>query len=248
MENPFSIKGKKILITGASSGIGKATAVECSKLGASVIITGRNKERLNETFIELVGVNHQQIVADLTNNIELQNLLSKVEKLDGLIISSGIVELKPIQFITDDLIDKIYTTNVFAPINIIKNIIKYKKYNAQLSIVVIDSIAGTYQFVIGNSIYGSSKAALSSFIKFSALELAKKGIRINSISPGMIKTPMHLNGSIEEEKIQQAIDNIPLKRWGLAEEVGYTAIFLLSKESAYITGSDIKIDGGRSLV
>lgn len=245
--NPFSLEGKTILVTGASSGIGKEIAIECSKLGASVIITGRNSERLNETFLLLKGEKHSQIPLDLTDSESIKRLVEAIPILDGLVLAAGIVEMLPVLFASKEKFDKIYQTNLFSPVDLLRLIIRKKKFKSGLSIVVIDSVAGTYDISFANSVYGSSKAALSSFMKYAALELASKGIRVNTISPGLILTPMHTDGVVEEEQLNKAVEKIPLKRWGRPEEIAFAAIYLLSNASSYLTGSDIRIDGGGSI-
>lgn len=242
--NPFSLAGKTILITGASSGIGKACAVECSKAGAKLIITGRNEQRLNETSGSLHGNGHQAVVADLSGEEGVKKLVSVLPELDGVILAAGIVEMWPVLFATRPRFGKIFDTNLFSPIEIVRSIIKKKLYNPGLSIVAIDSIAGSSDFCPANGIYGAGKAALASFLKFVALETASKNVRINTISPGMILTPMHTGGAVEHEKLEETVAKIPMKRWGMPEDIAYGAIYLLSDASAYLTGSDIKIDGG----
>lgn len=245
--NPFSLEGKTVLVTGASSGIGKATAIECAKAGASVIITGRNKERLNETFESLEGDNNLQYVLDLAEDEGIKSLVDILPKLDGLVLAAGIVEMNPVLFATKEKFDKIYQTNLFSPIEILRLIVKKKKFNPGFSVVVIDSVAGNSDISTANGIYGSGKAALKSFMKYAALELAPKKIRVNTISPGMILTPMHTEGVVEEDQLKEAVANIPMKEWGEAQDIAFGAVYLLSNASRYITGTDITIDGGLTI-
>lgn len=242
--NPFSLEGKTILVTGASSGIGKATAIECSKMGAKVIITGRNESRLFETLSSMSGDGHQCIKADLSSPDELTSFLNQLPKLHGVVLAAGIVEMWPVLFATRKRFDNIFDTNLFSPIEIVRSVIKKKLYENSLSIVAIASIAGIYSFGPANGIYGAGKAALASFLKYVALETASKGIRANTISPGMIYTPMHTGGSVEEEKLGETIKKIPIQRWGEPKDIAYAAIYLLSDASSYVTGMDIKVDGG----
>ncbi|MBD5213051.1 MAG: SDR family oxidoreductase [Bacteroidales bacterium] len=242
--NPFSLKGKAILITGASSGIGRATAIACSKMGATLIITGRNKQRLEETFSCLEGINNIAIPADLTNQEDLKKVIDAIPKLDGIVLAAGIVQMYPIQFVSVEKFDRIFQTNLYAPIELLRVITKKKLYNSGFSIVAIDSVAGNEYFSVGNSIYGAGKAALKSFLKYFSLEMAKKDIRVNTISPGLILTPMQTKGAISEEDLSKAIETVPMKRWGKPEEIAPAAVFLLSDMSSYMTGSDIRIDGG----
>lgn len=210
--NPFSLVDKTILITGASSGIGKSCAIECSKMGAKLIITGRNERRLNETMNSLEGEGHQSVLADVSTGDGVKSLISNLPKLDGILLAAGIVEMWPVLFATRERFNKIFDTNLFSPIEIVRLIIKKKLYNPGLSVVAIDSIAGTTDFCPANGIYGAGKAALASFLKFVALENASKKIRINTISPGMILTPMHTGGAVEAEKLEETVDKVPMKR------------------------------------
>ena len=247
--NPFSLEGKTVLVTGASSGIGRSTAIECSKLGATVIITGRNKERLNETFTALMkGSDHLQIIADLTHDEGLNNLVKSLPEIDGLVNNAGIVKLSPVSFYTSEKIDQIYKINVVAPIILLKQLIKNKKLRNNSSVVFTSSISGVYRVLPGNGIYASSKNALDAFMRTSALELATKGIRCNSINPGMVETNIrNLDGELTEEQYSLDIQKYPLKRYGRPEEIAYAIIYFLSDASSWVTGSTLKVDGGRTL-
>ncbi len=246
-ENPFSLTDKTILVTGASSGIGRATAIECSKLGAKMVIIGRNEDRLKDTFSKLYGEGHMLFLTDLTVEEEVAKLVSGLPNVDGIVLAAGIVTMKPFSFISRSSLDKIYQTNLFAPIELLRLIVKKKKANKGMAVVGLSSVAGTADFVAANGIYGSSKAALSSIFKYAALELAPKGIRVNTVSPGMIMTPMHTEGQLENEDLNQVTSRIPLGRWGLPADVAYACCYLLSDASSYLTGSDIRIDGGLTI-
>lgn len=245
--NPFSLKDKTILVTGASSGIGRAIAIEISRMGGSLILTGRNEVRLNETLEHLEGEDNISIVADLSNEEGISTVLSSIPKLNGVVLAAGIVEMWPVLFATKKRFEKIFDTNLFSPVEIIRSIVKKKLYKEGFSIVVIDSIAGTTDFCPANSIYGAGKAALSAFTKYVAVEMASKNIRANTISPGMILTPMHTDGAVEDEKLMETVSKVPLKRWGKPEDIAYAAVYLLSDASSYLTGTDICIDGGYTL-
>lgn len=245
--NPFTLEGKTILVTGASSGIGRAVAIETSKMGASVVINGRNQQRLNETLSNLIGQGHIAIVSDLSSNEGITHLVNELPKLDGMVLAAGIVEMLPVLFATKEKFEKIFNTNLFSPVEIIRLSVKKKKLLDLSSIVVIDSIAGNDDFVVGNGIYGAGKAALKSYVKFCAIELVGKRIRINTVSPGLILTPMQTNGSVSEVELDKAIAKVPMKRWGKPEEIAYASIYLLSDASSYLTGSDIKVDGGYTI-
>lgn len=242
--NPYSLKGKKILVTGASSGIGKATAIECSKLGATVIVTGRNEERLKATYDQLEGESHVMIVADLTDEEAMKFLVKGIETLDGVVLCAGIANSIPVQFATKKKFDEIFATNFFATAELLRLLVKGKKMSKESSVVAISSIGGNYSFDIGNGVYGASKAALSSWMKFAALELAPKKIRVNCVSPGMTRTSMTTAGTLTEEQLAADEARYPLGRYGNPEEIAWAVIYLLSDAAKWITGTDIVIDGG----
>ena len=247
MYNPFSLEGKTILITGASSGIGQATAIESSKMGAKVIITGRDAERLQETFKQLEGGGHLQFAADLTLTEDIDKLINFIPHLDGLVNNAGIGNLLPVQFISEKELDNLFTTNTFAPVLLTRLLLKKKKINKNASVVFTSSIGGTSIFVTGNALYGMTKAAINSFTKYVAIEFAAKGIRCNSVNPGMIETPFIKTDSFTEEDKKQDIEKYPLKRYGNPLDVAYGIIYFLSDASSWTTGSNLVIDGGVTL-
>lgn len=242
--NPFSLEGKTILVTGASSGIGRQTAIECSKMGALVIITGRNEERLKETFQQMNGTGHQSIKAELTEASSVQNLVSMVERIDGLVLCAGVGNTNPFLFSSREKYDKVFDVNFFAPVELLRLLVKKKRINSGGSVVFVSSIGGTYSFLIGNSIYGASKAAFNSTMKFCAKELAPKKIRVNSVNPGMVNTQLITSGIISEEQHKLDMEKYPLKRYGEPEEIAWGIIYLLSEASAWTTGHSLVIDGG----
>ncbi len=248
MYNPYSLEGKTILVTGASSGIGQATAIECSKLGANVVITARNEERLKKTFDALdtsMGQQHQMVMADVSTSEGLDALVSALPALDGLSSNAGMaVGNKPIKFIKDDDIQTIMQTNTFSHAMLAKLLFKKKLLNKNASCVFTASIGGTKSYGPGNTIYGMSKAALESFVKYAAIEFAPRGIRCNNVCPGMIETPLiNLDALTDEDKAIDA-EKYLLKRYGQPVEVARTTAFLLSDASSFITGTSIIIDGG----
>ncbi|RGV32206.1 SDR family NAD(P)-dependent oxidoreductase [Butyricimonas virosa] len=247
MMNPFSLQDKTILITGASSGIGKCTAIECSKMGANVILTARNVERLTETLSMMEGENHKIVVCDQTIEEQIEGLVKEIVKIDGLFLCSGIGKTLPFQFCSKEKFNEVYVVNFFAPIELLRLLVKKKKLADKSSVVFVSSIAGSGSFNIGNSIYGSSKAALNSMMKFCAVELAKKQIRVNCICPGMIDTPLIHNGSLSEEQLQKDMETYPLKRYGTPNDIANGAIYLLSDASSWITGHTLVIDGGKTI-
>ena len=247
MHNPFSLIGKTILVTGASSGIGRSIAIECSKMGANIILTGRNQERLQDTLLLLQEGQHQYIISDISSEEEIVNLINQLPILDGCVHSAGILGLTPIQAITKEKIDEIERVNLHAPILLTKHLIKKKKLTKGASVVFISSAAGVYRVSTANALYAITKNGLDAFMRTAALELAGKQIRFNSVNPAIIETEALCNIPITEEQKKANLEQYPLKRYGKPEEVAYATIYLLSDASAWTTGTEIKLDGGLTL-
>lgn len=245
--NPFSLKGKVILITGASSGIGRSTAIECAKLGARCVITGRNAERLQQTYDALAGEGHLQIVADLSNQEGIDMLVQATPSLDGLVNNAGIGLTKPIAYINQEDLNSVFQTNTFAPILLTKALLRKKKIN-KLGSLVFTSSRSAYGSVLGNAVYGASKSAIMSYMHYCARELAEKQIRANAVHPAMTETPLIYSGSLTDEDRQKDMAQYPLKRYAKPEEIAYAIIYLLSDAASWITGTSLIIDGGLSLL
>lgn len=248
MYNPFSLKDKTILITGASSGIGMATAVECSRMGARVVITARNEERLINTLNLLSGDGHSYFVGDMTEDVALDNLVDLLPALDGVVNNAGVTKTVPVQFIKKKAIDDILSVNTVAPILLTQQLTKKKKIRQGGSIVFTSSISGIYCSSVASSLYSTSKGAINGFIKGVALDLAPRGIRVNSVNPGMIDTNIYSEGFITKEQLELDMLKYPLKRYGKPEEVAYAIIYFLSDASKWVTGSNLLIDGGYTLL
>ena len=186
--NPFSLLGKTILVTGASSGIGRAIAVECSKMDAQMVITGRNEVRLNETFALLAGENHVQLTADLSVEQDIENLILSLPKLDGCVNNAGIIRPQLLQFSEKKDMLEIFEANTFSSFLLTQKLIQNKKLNKNASIVFTNSISGVYCSAIGEALYSASKGAINGYLKGLALEMANRGIRVNSVNPGVIET------------------------------------------------------------
>ena len=247
MSNPFSLEGKTILVTGASSGIGKAAAIACSQMGAAVVVTGRNEMRLKETFYALDGTGHQMIVADLSEDSQIDLIVEQIPFLNGIVNNAGITETCPTQFIKREKLNRVMEVNTFAPILLTQRILKKKKIGKGGSIVFTCSISGTTVCVGGNVLYSASKGAIHGFMKNAALDLAYKGIRVNDVCPGMIDTHILDGGAISEDQLDIEAQRYPMKRFGRPEEVAYGIIYLLSDASSFTTGASIVIDGGFTL-
>lgn len=247
MHNPYTLNDKVILVTGASSGIGQETAIQCSKMGASLIITGRNEERLKETLSQLEGEDHRMILAELTNQEDVERLVGEVPALQGLVLCAGKGMTSPFPFSTRDKYDEIFNVNFFAPVELLRHLVKKKKLEKDSSVVFVSSVGGNMSFNIGNGVYGASKAALNSTMKFCAKELATKRIRVNSVNPGMVNTKLIQGGAISEEQHKLDMEKYPLKRYGEPEEIAYGIIYLLSDASSWVTGHSLVIDGGLTI-
>lgn len=247
--NPFSLAGKTVLVTGASSGIGKETAIECSRMGARVILTARNPERLNETFSQLDPEvdGHMQLLADLTVKEDIEGLISQLPSLDGVVLSAGNSTTLPLQFGSRDKFDDMFNVNFFAPVELLRLLYKKKMLAKGASVVMIASIGGTHSFMPGNGVYGASKAALNSVMRYAAREYASRKVRVNSICPGMVDTPLIHRGTITEEQLAEDCKKYPLGRYGKPEDVAAGVVYLLSDASSWVTGHDLVIDGGFSI-
>ena len=246
--NPFSLTGKMIFITGASSGIGRATSIECSKMGAKLVITGRNEKRLNETFESLVGGGHQQFVADLNDLNKTNNILRELPNLNGIVHCAGYMKTVPFQFLNEEDLASVMKINFMAPTLITQFLLKTNKIGKGGSIVFISSISGVFCSSPGGGIYSASKGALNGVVKTMAIEFAIKNIRVNTICPGMIDSNIYSEGTITEEQLKEDTKRYPLKRYGKPEEVAFAVIYLLSDASAWVTGSNLLIDGGYTLL
>ena len=244
--NPYSLQGKVVLVTGASSGIGRATAIECSRLGAQVIITARNEQRLQDTFNQLVGTGHQMILCDLANEESVDQLAQAVPHLDGLVNNAGYQEYLPVPFIKKDKLEVIMSVNTIAPITLLQKLLRSKKITKGGSIVFTSSLAGLGINAPGNSMYAATKGAISAFITGAAIDLSPKKIRVNAVCPGMVNTAIMDYGTIGEEELKADAANYPLGRYGEPEDIAFAIIYLLSDASSWVTGTNLVIDGGVS--
>lgn len=245
--NPFSLSGRTIFVTGASSGIGRTTAIICSRMGANMIVTGRNQDRLEAVLKELEGHGHQAIAADLTNQEQVDHLLEFLPVIDGVVLCAGQGTVVPFKMADRKKIDPIFEINYFAQVELLRLLLKKKKLANGSSVVFVSSIGGVDSITVGNSIYGASKAALNSAMRFCALELAPKQIRVNSVCPGMVNTKLIKGGAVSEEQHQADMQKYPLKRYGEPEDIANGIVYLLSNASSWVTGHSLVIDGGYTL-
>ena len=233
--NPYALTGKTILVTGASSGIGRAVAIECSRLGAHVILSARNKEKLEETLKMMEGHGHQVIECDLSKEKEVSLLIDEVPEIQGLVNNAGTTMTVPVPFIKFNVLSDLLKVNTIAPIMILSGLVKKKKLRANSSVVFTSSVSGLGRVSPGNTMYAATK------------ELASKGIRVNAVCPGMTETDIMSHLAASEEQLEEDRKTFPLKRYGKPEEIAWAIIYLLSDASAWVTGTNLLIDGGRCL-
>lgn len=247
MYNPFSLTGKTILVTGASSGIGRAVAIECSRMGARMVISSRASAHLHETMTMLEGDGHLLLHADLTNDTSISDMVNQLPEIDGVVHSAGMSMFKPAIAVKKTDIVQLFDINCFGPMLLTKALIRAKKLKNGSSIVYISSISGNSNIAVALSTYGASKSALTAYMRYAALELSSRQIRCNAILPGRIETAFLKNGIMDEEATQLDQKRYPLGRYGKPEEVADAAVYLLSDATRWMTGTELTIDGGRSL-
>ena len=240
MNNLFDIAGKTILVTGASSGIGKEVAIRCAEQGANVIVTGRNVDRLSSSK---VFPGQTQIVCDLNNESDVTQLIEVIPELDGVVFCAGIVEYSPVKLISLKKINNIFSTNYNSQVILTQQLLKYKKLKQGSSLVYISSIASKVG-VPGTALYASTKAALNAFVRVTASELSSQRIRVNSVCPGIVATPM---GDVAVGIATDIQHTYPLGL-GKPVDVAGPSIFLLSEASRWITGTELILDGGLTLI
>ena len=241
--NPFSLEGKTIFVTGASSGIGREVAVSCSKMGAMVILVGRNEGRLGETFSLLSGESNNKFICELTDNDAVNEMVSQLPKLDGVVHCAGIGQRIPAKQLTAKDIDRVMDANFKAPTLLQSALLQQRKINKGASIIFIASIA-SWSPSFGNSVYSASKGAIISYANCLSLELAPRQIRVNCISPAMVWTDLIKESRVNDEQLKEDEAKYPLKRYGKPEDIAHLAIYMLSDASTWMTGSNVKISGG----
>ena len=241
MKTPFDLTGKTILVTGASSGIGRQTCISIANMGGKIIASGRNEERLKETITMLPEDNHKMFKADLTKTSEIEKMVNDLDKINGVVHCAGIVKLLPMKFYTKEYLREFNEINYEAPVLLTKTLHKKRKILNNSSIIFISSIM-SQAGIIGNGLYSGTKGALVAITKVIALELAAKNIRVNCISPGMVKTLL-IDDLTFEKEIEKRIKLHPLGI-GTPEDVANACVYLLSDASRWITGTNLIIDGG----
>lgn len=245
--NPFSLQGKKILVTGASSGIGRSIAIECSRMGATLFITGRNVLALRETLSLMNDGAHQIFPADLTDESSISALVDNLPSLNGIVHNAGMLERMLCKTVKAEKIEKLLKTNFEGPVLLQKLLLKKNKIEKSASIVFVSSRA-PFAPSIGNAFYSATKGAILGYAKTLALEVSPKQVRVNCICPAMVWTELAKKDAEQMEVNYDEIEQkYPLKRFGKPEDVAYLAVYLLSDASIWMTGSQIDITGGGEL-
>ena len=242
----YDFSNKNVFITGGTSGIGLEIAISLNSCNSNLIISGRNEEILSKIAGEFKTTNPNftnYFKIDLCKFSEIEGLVNKLDPLDGLILNAGVIDYTPSKMINENKIRKIFDTNVFSNILLIQNLLKQKKISKKASIVFISSISAKIG-VPGTALYSSSKSAINSYANVLASELSGLRIRVNVVSPGVVKTNLIADSNvISEEQYKIMSLKYPLGL-GHVKDVSNLVLFLLSDESNWITGSNIVIDGG----
>lgn len=240
----YNFDNKTILVLGASSGIGLQTAIMLSELGANIVLSGRNEEKLQLVIKQLAKGSHISISADLTNEEHIASMIEKMPNLDGVVMSAGIIKAFPIKFIGEKQALEVLQTNYIGPITLIGKLFRSKKIKDQASLVFMSSISSQFPHK-GGALYAGSKAAINAYSKTIALEYANKKIRSNVISAAMVKTPLfdEAEKAITKELMDKHETYYPLG-FGEPEDIANAIIFLLGNTSKWITGTEIVMDGG----
>lgn len=246
--NPFTLEGKVVLVTGASSGIGKATAALCAEMGAKVVAMGRNEKRLEETVCSLCGEGHMKYVSDLTDEQVVDLAISSMPDLDGVANCAGVANMNPFQFVSRQEMHDVFSVNFFSPVMLVNKLLKAKKLQKGSSVVFVSSIDGPRVVHAGNSVYSASKSAMTGMARNMAIDLAGKKIRVNCVLPGTTNTEMIHTANVTEEMLIETAKSLPLKRFAKPEEIANAIVFLLSDAGSYVTGTELVVDGGVSIV
>lgn len=247
MTNPFSLEGKTILVTGASSNIGRQIAVKCSEMGAKVIATARNEERLKETLGKMTGEGHQILQSDLSDSEQIPTLVEHLPELDGIVMCAAVFRTTPIRNNRRKYTEEMFKTNTFANIDLVQLLLKNRKIKDGGSILFISSVAA-YRPYAGNALYSATKGAINSFCQVLAIEQSNRKIRANCVSPGIIQSDMEVKDwAVTQEELDKEEARFPLG-FGHTEDIAYAAVYMMSDASKWVTGTNMIVDGGQSII
>lgn len=247
MRNPFSLEGKTILVTGASSNIGRQIAVKCSEMGAKVIATARNEERLKETLGKMTGEGHQIVQSDLSEAEQIPALVEQLPELDGIVMCAAVFRTTPIRNNRRKYTEEMFKTNTFANIDLVQLLLKNRKIKDGGSLLFISSVAA-YRPYAGNALYSATKGAINSFCQVLAIEQGNRKIRANCVSPGIIQSDMEVKDwAVTQEELDKEEARFPLG-FGHTEDIAYAAVYMMSDASKWVTGTNMIVDGGQSII
>jgi len=247
MNNPFSLEGKTILVTGASSNIGRQIAVKCSEMGAKVIATARNEERLKETLGKMAGEGHEILQCDLSDAEQIPALVAQMPDLDGIVMCAAVFRTTPIRNNRRKYTEEMFKTNTFANIDLVQLLLKNRKIKDGGSILFISSVAA-YRPYAGNALYSATKGAINSFCQVLAIEQGGRKIRANCVSPGIIQSDMEVKDwAVSQEELDKEEARFPLG-FGHTEDIAYAAVYMMSDASKWVTGTNMIVDGGQSII
>ena len=247
MNNPFSLEGKTILVTGSSSNIGRKIAIRCSEMGAIVIVAARDEERMKTTVADMSGEGHSYHQVDLSDAGSIAAMVEALPVLDGVVLCAARFDSTPVKNIKRDLVQSMFETNTFANFDLVQKLLKMKKIEKGGSIVFISSVASMRPYK-GNSLYSATKGAINSFSKVLATELGSRQIRVNCIHPGIVRREEGIReGTLTAEQQKAEMERFPLGM-GEPDDIAYASVYLLSNVAKWVTGIDLVVDGGQSLI
>lgn len=251
MYNPFSLENKVIIVTGASSGIGAQCAIDCSRMGAKVVLVARNEERLKQTLEQCEEPSRHMILPlDLSSSEGLKeavkDVVAKVGKINGVVNCAGMSSVTPLKLVTDELLDQFFRTNVYSAINLSKEVTRVGNYDKEVgcSIILFASIMG----LCGEkckTMYSATKGALIAAARSMACELAKNKVRVNVVSPGAIETPINAKlPHMADPALRKELEDKHLLGLGECSDIANACIYLLSDAAKWVTGQNFIVDGG----
>jgi len=237
---PFNLTSKLILVTGSSSGIGRAVALACAEAGAHVVLHGRDPDRLQAVWQALPGTGHQVLQGDLQDQDQVMALGDHCPNLHGVVHCAGIDGVAPMRLVQSAMLQRVFQVNYMAPVTLTQRLLIKKKIQPGGSIVFMSSIAA-HTGRAGVGPYSGSKAALLGTMRPLALEVAKHGIRVNALCPGIVRTPIF---SGQEQWLTEEVEKSYPLGLGEPEDVAHAAVFFLADASRKITGASFSIAGG----